>query len=52
MVIPAYTGGLTKPPAGYNKGGDFIDPHASEKPTLKIDASNVDRHIGHDLCAS
>jgi hypothetical protein len=42
--IPAYTGGLTKPPAGYTKGGEFIDPHASEKPIFKIDASNVDKY--------
>ena len=25
-MIPAYTGGITKPPEGYVAGGDHIDP--------------------------
>ena len=41
-TIPAYTGGLTTPPAGY-KAGDGIrpNPFASEKPRL------VDRRQEH-----
>ena len=41
-TIPAYTGGLTTPPAGF-KAGDGIrpNPFASEKPRLAIDAKNM-----------
>jgi hypothetical protein len=41
-TIPAYTGGITTPPAGF-KAGDGIrpDPFASEKPRLVIDAKNM-----------
>ena len=44
-TIPAYTGGLTTPPAGY-KAGDGIrpNPYASEKPRLVIDAKNMAAH--------
>jgi hypothetical protein len=44
-TIPAYTGGLTTPPAGY-KAGDGIrpNPFASEKPRLVIDAKNMAAH--------
>jgi len=41
-TIPAYTGGLTTPPAGF-KAGDGIrpNPYASEKPRLSVDAKNM-----------
>ncbi len=40
--IPAYTGGLTTPPAGYKKGsGIRTDPFASEKPLYSINAKNM-----------
>jgi hypothetical protein len=41
-TIPAYTGGITTPPAGF-KAGDGIrpNPFASEKPRLVIDAKNM-----------
>jgi uncharacterized protein DUF1329 len=40
--IPAYTGGLTTPPAGF-KPGDGIrpDPFAAEKPKFSITAANM-----------
>jgi len=46
-TIPAYTGGLTTPPAGF-KAGDGIrpDPYAGEKPRLVIDAKNMAAHAG------
>ncbi len=45
--IPAYSGGLTTPPASY-KAGDSMrpDPFANEKPLLVIDAKNVDQYKG------
>ena len=39
-VIPAYTGGITTPPAGYVKGGDHIDPFADDAPLYTITAQN------------
>ena len=41
-TIPAYTGGLTAPPASYQKGSTFrTDPYASEKPRLVITAKDM-----------
>jgi hypothetical protein len=44
-TIPAYTGGLTTPPAGF-KAGDGVrpNPFANEKPRLVIDAKNMAQH--------
>jgi hypothetical protein len=44
-TIPAYSGGLTTPPAGF-KAGDGIrpNPFADEKPRLVIDAKNMAEH--------
>ncbi|MBO3275671.1 DUF1329 domain-containing protein [Pseudomonas schmalbachii] len=43
--IPAYSGGLTTPPASF-KSGDSVrpDPFANEKPVLVIDGKNVDQY--------
>ena len=43
-TIPAWTGGLTTSSPGYVAGGVRRDPFASEKPTLVINAQNVDRY--------
>ncbi len=40
-TIPAYTGGITTPPKGYVKGGDHIDPFASDKPLYSVTAQNM-----------
>ncbi len=44
--IPAYTGGLTTPPASYDKSkpGWRPDPFADEKPLYRIDAKNADKY--------
>jgi hypothetical protein len=43
--IPAYTGGLTAPPASYVKGsGMRPDPYAGEKPLFSVDAKNMDQY--------
>ena len=40
--IPAYTGGLTTPPASFKAGSSMRpDPYANEKPLLVIDGKNV-----------
>ncbi len=43
-TIPAWTGGLTSAPAGFKPGGHYVDPFASEKPTLTISAANMAQH--------
>src|SRR5690349_12056187 len=44
-TIPEYTGGLTTPPAGFDKTKNVRpDPFANEKPLFSIDAKNVDTH--------
>lgn len=44
-TIPAYTGGLTKPPAGFDaKSGKRPDPFADEKPLFSINAANMDKY--------
>jgi hypothetical protein len=43
--IPPYTGGLTKPPVGFNPGsGVWTDPYKDEKPLFRIDAKNLAQH--------
>lgn len=46
--IPAYTGGMTTPPAGF-KAGDGIrpNPYAGEKPKFSVDAKNMAQHAGN-----
>ncbi|WP_225444406.1 DUF1329 domain-containing protein [Pseudomarimonas arenosa] len=38
--IPAWEGGITKPPAGYKKGDHHPDPYAADKPVNTITAQN------------
>ena len=46
-TIPAYTGGLTTPPASYQKGGKVrTDPFADEKPRLVITRQGRRRACG------
>lgn len=47
-TIPAYTGGLTTPPAGF-KAGDGIrpSPFAGEKPRFSVDGKNMAQHAAH-----
>jgi len=46
--IPAYTGGLTTPPAGFQQGdGIRPDPFASEKPKFSITAANMAQYANH-----
>ena len=44
-TIPEYSGGLTKPPAGYVKGSGLRpDPHAADKPLYSIKAAAVAKY--------
>jgi hypothetical protein len=39
--IPAWTGGITTPPAGWDSSQHVPDPFADEQPIVTIDASNM-----------
>lgn len=43
-TIPAWNGGMTTPPPGYEPGGQRIDPFAEESPLLTITAENYQQH--------
>lgn len=43
-TIPAWTGGLASPPAGWKPEMGYVDPFKDEKPVLKIDAKNADQY--------
>ena len=51
-TIPEWTGGITKPPAGYQLGEHHRDPYPDDRPLFVIDAGNLDKHrdklsLGH-----
>ena len=43
-TIPAWTGGLTKLPAGYVAGEALVDPFPNEKPLFTITAQNFEQY--------
>jgi hypothetical protein len=43
-TIPAWTGGLTSPGAGFKAGGHYPNPFASDKPKLTITGANADQY--------
>jgi hypothetical protein len=42
--IPAWTGGITKPPPGYKPGMHHPDPFASDAPIVTITPANADKY--------
>ncbi len=51
-TIPAWRGGITRPPRGYVRGEHHRDPFAGDQPLFVIDGSNVDAYrdrlsVGH-----
>jgi len=43
-TIPAWTGGLTKAPPGWNRENGYADPFADEKPLFAITAQNAEQY--------
>lgn len=43
-TIPAWTGGLKGPVAGFSPGGHYPDPFPDDQPLYTIDGSNLDQH--------
>jgi len=46
-TIPAWTGGLTGPPANYVEGGHLVNPFPDDRPLFTITASNVDQYAAN-----
>jgi len=46
-TIPAWTGGIQKPPAGYKKGMLNIDPYPGDKVKFTITGANYQEHSAH-----
>lgn len=44
--IPAWTGGITQPPAGYSREKGYIDPFKDEEPLYTITAANAGQYAG------
>lgn len=42
--IPAWDGGITTPPSGYQPGDFHVDPYANDQPLATITAENVDNY--------
>jgi hypothetical protein len=42
--IPEWTGGLTKPPAGWKPEQGYVDPFKGEKPLFTINAANAEQY--------
>jgi len=45
-TIPAWEGGITKPPAGYVPGRHYVDPFAGDKPLFTITQQNAGQYDG------
>jgi hypothetical protein len=43
-TIPAWTGGLTKPPAGWKPEQGYVDPFKDDKPLFTINSTNLDTY--------
>lgn len=43
-TIPAWTGGLRAPPAGWQPTQGYVDPFADEKPLYTVDAANLPQY--------
>jgi hypothetical protein len=44
-TIPAWEGGLTQPPAGWNPQLGYVDPFADDKPLFTITAANATQYV-------
>jgi hypothetical protein len=46
-AIPAWTGGITTPPAGYTVGDHHPDPFADDQPLYTVTAANLSQYQDH-----
>jgi hypothetical protein len=45
-TIPAWDGGITRPPAGYVPGKHYVDPYAADKPLFTVTQQNMEKYAG------
>ena len=43
-TIPAWDGGITKPPTGYTPGRHYVDPFAADRPLVTITQQNAEQY--------
>ncbi|ABS61786.1 protein of unknown function DUF1329 [Parvibaculum lavamentivorans DS-1] len=43
-TIPAWSGGIVNPPAGYVQGQDYVDPYANDKKLFSITKDNLEQY--------
>ena len=43
-TIPAWEGGLTRPAAGFKRGGHYPDPYADDKILFSVSVANMDQY--------
>src|SRR5512134_371962 len=43
-TIPEWTGGVTRPVAGYQTGSHYLDPFKDDRPTFTITGANADQY--------
>ena len=46
-TIPAWTGGITSPPTGYQRGDHHPDPYANDEVLFTITADNLSRYASN-----
>jgi hypothetical protein len=46
-TIPAWDGGITRPPSGYHAGGDHPDPYAGDKVLFSITPANFEKYAAN-----
>ena len=46
-TIPAWTGGITTPVAGFKAGGHYVDPFPSDKAKFEISAANMAQYAAN-----
>ena len=46
-TIPAWDGGIAKPPAGYVPGKHYVDPFAADKPLFTITQQNAEKYAAN-----
>ena len=47
LGIPAWSGGITQPPAAYRQGDWYVDPFDGDTPLFRIDSTNIEKYRDH-----
>ena len=47
LGIPAWSGGITRPPSAYRQGDWYVDPFDGDTPLFRIDSSSIEKYRDH-----